>query len=280
MYDKSFNTFAVLCLAMLVLLSFEAIVFYLRRHFVVALSERIDGKLNRFVFEQILYLPIDFFERTAVGAVTQPVGYINRVRAFLEGQLLGTVLDATAAVFFFLPVMFYLNYVATFVALGVCGIAILWLTQTWPKLRIRSKLVNLAEQERGSFLIQTILGMRTVKSMALEARQRYEWDVHCARVAKARNAQKSFGNIIATVVRPLDNLAVSGALALAVFMAMLNTASGNIDQASKLYIFLLLTRHSVSPLLKISQCVDEWDEARSRIDDIAEIVKSAGGART
>jgi len=41
-----------------------------------------------------------------------------------------------------------------------------------------------AEGDRGSFLVQTLFGMRTIKSLALDARQRHMWDVHVAKVEK------------------------------------------------------------------------------------------------
>ena len=48
--------------------------------------------------------------------------------------------------------------------------------------------VEAAESERGAHLVQTIHGIRTVKSLALDARQRHIWDVMTARVAKLRFA--------------------------------------------------------------------------------------------
>ena len=49
------------------------------------------------------------------------------------------------------------------------------------------------------FLVQTIHGIRTVKSLALDARQRHLWDVLTARVAKLRFAEGMMGNLIQAV---------------------------------------------------------------------------------
>ena len=54
-----------------------------------------------------------------------------------------------------------------------------------PYYRKKSFAAEAAETERGSFLVQTIHGIRTVKSLALDARQRHMWDVHVARTGEA-----------------------------------------------------------------------------------------------
>ena len=54
-----------------------------------------DVKLATYVFEKVLNLPMDFFERTQVGIVAHHIREIFKIRTFLMGQLFGTILDAT-----------------------------------------------------------------------------------------------------------------------------------------------------------------------------------------
>ncbi len=67
---------------------------------------------------------------------------------------------------------------------------VLWIVAMLPAYRRKSQAVEAAEAERGAFLVQTIHGIRTVKSLALDARQRHIWDVLTARVAKLRFSRR------------------------------------------------------------------------------------------
>lgn len=184
LYFHAYSTFWVLCLAMVILIVFEAVFTYLRQFLVLHLSTRVDVKLSTYVFEKVLNLPIDFFERTHTGKIVHDIWELRKIRAFLVGQMMGTILDTTVLLFF-IPVMFFFSPIMTAVVLGCAFLAVAWLLAMLPHYRKMSNAAEAAETECGSFLVQTIHGMRTVKSLALDARQRQMWDVHTARVAKS-----------------------------------------------------------------------------------------------
>ena len=229
---------------------------------------RLDVKLNTYVFDKILNLPIDFFERTQVGVILQRIFYIRRIRDFLAGRLFGSLLDSTTLLFF-LPVMFFLSPAVTFAILAVTAVIVAFLLITLPIHRQKTKALEAAETQRGSFAYQTIAGIRTVKSLVLEQRQRHEWDVHTAQVAKTRIDLETTGNLIGTVVKPLERLAVSGGLALAVYFAM---TTDDPTLMGGLFAFLMLSQRVVSPLLQVAQSITQWDEARFAVDAIGELV--------
>src|SRR6185312_9056197 len=63
-YFKAYHTFFVVCLAMFVLVLFEAVFAYLRQYLIVHFTSRVDAKLGTYLFDKLLNLPMDFFERT------------------------------------------------------------------------------------------------------------------------------------------------------------------------------------------------------------------------
>src|SRR5215831_5204487 len=190
LYFKAYNTFFVLCLAMVVLVAFETVFACVRQFLVVHLTTRVDIKLATYLFDKLLNLPIDFFERTQVGRVTHEAHQIWKIRTFLMGQLFGTVLDSVT-ILIFVPVMFFYSPILTAIVLASCALIVVWLILMLPYHRRRSAAVEAAEAARGAFLVQTIHGIRTVKSLALDARQRQAWEVLTARVAKLRFARSS-----------------------------------------------------------------------------------------
>src|SRR5262252_9558093 len=200
LYFKAYNTFFVLCLAMVVLVAFETVFACVRQFLDVHLTTRVDIKLATYLFDKLLNLPIDFFERTQVGRVTHEAHQIWKIRTFLMGQLFGTVLDSVT-ILIFVPVMFFYSPILTAIVLASCALIVVWLIVMLPYHRRRSAAVEAAEAARGAFLVQTIHGIRTVKSLALEAGQRRAWEVLTARVAKLRFAEGVAANLIYSVVR-------------------------------------------------------------------------------
>lgn len=258
---KAMNTFTVLTVGMFVLIVFETIFGYLRSYMLQALTSRVDVRLSEYLLDRVLALPIDFFERNEVGRVMHNINELWKIRNFLTGQLFGTVLDSMTLLFF-LPVMFFFNPLLTFIVLGVCGLIVVWLVAMLPTFRDATERVIATQTERGSFLYQTVAGIRTVKSLALESRQRREWDVLVARVAKSLDHQAKVASIVQTGVRPLERLAVTGSYAVGVYLAL---STDDPTHVGSLFAFLMLSQRVAGPLMQMAQLITQGDEARAAV---------------
>ena len=264
----AYNTFTLLCLMMLLLIGFETAFGALRRHLLLRMTTRVDVKLWTYMFDKVLKLPVDYFETTQAGLITHKMSQMSRIRNFLTGQLFGTVLDSGILIFF-LPVMFYFSFTLTAIVLGMCALIAAWIVAMLPSYRRRSSAVESAEASRGAFLSQTIHGIRTVKSLALDAKQRHEWDVHTAKVAKLRLAEGDLGNLIEAVVKPIERLMISGVFALGVYLAM---STKDPVYVGSLFAFLMLSQRVAAPLMQAAQLVQQYDEARIAIGMVASLV--------
>ncbi|UGY13123.1 peptidase domain-containing ABC transporter [Bradyrhizobium septentrionale] len=267
-FYKAYNTFYVLCVAMFVVILFEAAFTFLRQYLVQRLTARIDVKLSTYVFEKVLNLPIDYFEQNPVGLISRDIREVFRIRGFLTGQLFGTVLDSTT-LFFFLPVMFFFSPIMTLMVLAFAGAIVTWLVLMLPAYRKKSSATLAAEGAQGAFLIQSLNGMRTIKSLALDTRQRHMWDVLVARVAKARLAEGLTGTAIQTLVRPLERLAVSAPYAFGVYLAV---SSGDPVYVGALFAFLMLSQRVAGPLMQMAQLINQYDEARTAVTIVGRLV--------
>jgi ATP-binding cassette, subfamily B, bacterial HlyB/CyaB len=268
LYYQAYNTFFVLCLTMGVLIAFETMFSWLRHFLILHLTTRIDVKLSTYVFDKVSDLPMDFFERTPVGRITHNIAQLWKIRTFLMGQLFGTVLDSTTLIFF-VPVMFFFSPVMTAVVLGLSAMIVLWLTTMLPIYRRKSFAAETADAERGAFLVQNIHGIHTVKSLALEGKQRHLWDVHVARVARLRFAEGMTANFIQSVVLPLERLTVSGSFALGVYLALSTNDSVYIGA---MFAFLLLTQRVAGPLMQMAKLIQQYDEARIAVNFVGALV--------
>jgi ATP-binding cassette, subfamily B, bacterial HlyB/CyaB len=275
LYYHAYSTFFVLCLGMGILIAFEAVFAWLRNFLILTLTARLDVKLATYVFDRVMNLPMDFFERTQVGHVTHDMNQVWKIRTFLVGQVFGTVLDSTMLIFF-IPVMLFFSPLLTAIVLGIGALIALWLIAMLPLYRKKSFAAENAESQRGAFLVQNINGIRTVKSLALDARQRHLWDVEVARVAKLRFAEGMTANLIQAVAKPLEQLAVTGSFALGVYFAM---STNDPVYIGALLAFLLLSRRVISPVMQMAKLVHHYDEARLALAFVSKLVNQPGEER-
>jgi len=264
----AWNTFTVLCLVMGLLIGFETAFSALRRYLLLRVTTRVDTKMSTYMFNRVFNLPVDYFESTPAGLTAYKMNQMTRIRTFLTGQLFGTVLDSGVLIFF-LPVMFYFSWPLTFVVIGISAIIMTWIIAMLPAYRRKSALVEQAESEKGTFLSQNLQGVRTVKSLALDAKQRHMWDVLVARAAKARLEEGDMGNVIQTAVLPLERLMSAGTFALGIYIAMM---SSDPIAVGTLFAFILLSQRMSAPLLQVAHLIQQYDEAQSAVRVVASLV--------
>ncbi len=264
----SYNSYIVLCGAMLVLIAAETAMGALRRHLMLVLVTRIDIRLSTYVFGKVTDLPVDYFERTPAGLTLHKMRHLGKVRQFVNGPLFGTLLDSLILVFF-LPVMYMLNPVLTGFVLAIICLIVIWSLAMLPTYRLHSGRHEGAEAMRGAFLNETIQGIRTIKSLSLESKQRHEWDVRTANEVRLAYKEGAVGNLIQTVVTPMERLIVNGSLALGVYMVLIDN---NAMFIGTLFAFMMLSQRVASPLTQISQLIQQFDEARIAVRLIAELV--------
>jgi subfamily B ATP-binding cassette protein HlyB/CyaB len=283
LYYQSFETLAVLCAAMLVLILFETLFGYLRRFLVLHVTARVDAKLSTYMFDKVLSLPLDFFERSSTGVITRDMNEMLKIRNFLTGQLFGTVLDCFVLIVF-LPIMFFFSAILTGVVLGFCVLICLWIMWMLPVLRGKGAAVFRSEGAKNAFLVESLQGIRTVKSLALDARRRHEWDVRVAEAVRLRVDALRTANVIQTVVTPLERLMGSGTIALAVYFAI---STKDQIYVGALVAFMMLTQRVASPLIQLSHLLEQYDEAQIAVRTISKLVnqpaeegRSRAGVRT
>ena len=75
--------------------------------------------LNLHVFNRLIRLPLDYFERHPAGETMYRVSQVNMVRQFITGKLMTTLLDMITLLVL-LPFLFWLNATLAWIVL-VCA---------------------------------------------------------------------------------------------------------------------------------------------------------------
>ncbi len=268
---RSLATLNVLVGGMALVIAVDMLFGYARRTLILFATARIDARLSTYVFNRLLDLPIDFFERTPTGVLTRDVNEIWRIRTFLTGQLFGAVLDGMVLLVI-LPAMFWFSpgLAAVVLALGALMVAIV--AGLLPFIRRRSTRAFLAEGQQNAFLVETVQGVRTVKSLALEPRQRQGWDRHVASAVRLRRHAGVLANLAQTLIAPIEKLMTTGVIALAAYAAL---TAGDPVYLGTLMAFGILAQRVSQPLVQLAHLIQQFDEANRAVRTVAAVVNQA-----
>ena len=283
LYSGSLSTLGVLCLTMALLIGFEAVFGFLRRNLLLHVSQRVDVTLSTYVFDKVVQLPVDFFERTPVGLINRDINELGKIRTFLSGRLLSLILDSMVLLIF-LPIMFCFSAILTSCVLALAAVICLWMILRLPDLRQKNKLAFEAEGEKGIYLVEQLHGIRAVKSLALDARSRHVWDAKVAKASNLRFEEGRTANMVETIAAPIERLMTVGVFTLAVYLAI--TTHADIYPGA-LFAFMMLTARVAEPLVQLSQLITQFDEVRLALGMVGNLVNrpaeeghNKGGIRT
>ncbi len=145
---------------------------------------------------------------------------------------------------------------------------------------VRLQALYNAEGTRQSMLVETIHGMRTVKSLAIEPKQRKLWDQYSANSIQMHFGVGRISMTAGTITQLLEKLmmvAVIGLGALDVFSLQLTVGA--------LIAFQMMSNRVVGPLVQIVGLVHEYQETALSVKMLGEVMnrpperKSSGGLR-
>jgi ATP-binding cassette, subfamily B, bacterial HlyB/CyaB len=266
--NRSYSTLNILVGAIAIMLFFETVLTYLRRKLTQIATTRIDGRLNLYIVEKLLKLPMSYFERTPTGETLSKLGQIWQIRQFLTGQLFGAFLDAVPLIGL-VPAMLILDWHLALLAFACAGVVFVIVMIFVKPVGNLYKEVVLAEQAKGAHLVETLYGIRTIKSLALESRRRREWDQLVARAAAAQHALGLMVNYPQTLSLPFERLIYSGCFAVGAYMVL--TSPGSLN-AGALVAFAMLSGRLGAPLVKIAQLQQDMAEVRGAVGEVASVM--------
>lgn len=265
---RSYSTLILLSTILAITTIYEAVLGYARRLIVMVVGARLDARLNLHVFDRLLRLPLDYFERHPAGETMHKIAQVYKVREFLTGKLLATFLDMmTLAVL--LPFLFYLNAFLALIVLACSGLIVLVvLAYLRPLQRVFAEVVA-AEAEKAAALGETIFGVKTVKSLALEPQRRLLWD---ARVAEAGTARLAFGKLAnwpQTIVSPIERFMSIGIVLVGAYIALTDRSGYAVGA---LFAFMMLSMRVAQPLGGLARLIDAYEEVGAAISEAASVL--------
>ncbi|OYV43780.1 MAG: ABC transporter ATP-binding protein [Acidocella sp. 20-57-95] len=264
----SVNTLMLIVFVMIIAMIFEMILTWGRKMMEIILGSKLDAKLNLLIFDRLMTLPIEFFEKNQAGEVAYKVQQIYQVRNFLTGSLMNTFIDMIM-VLLLLPLLFYMNATLTWtILIAAACIALIIGIYIGPMALMMARIIN-AESAKSSVLIESIYGIRTVKALALEPMRAADWDRRVAETTALNIEAGELGNWPATLTLPFQRYCQVGVLLLGAYMII--TSNSSVDVGS-LFGFMMLGGRVAGPLVSLAGFMQEFQRAQSSIGQVGAIL--------
>lgn len=263
---ESFTTLYVLAAGAIGALIFDAIFGFLRRYLMLYATNRMDIRVATKTFGHLLGLPVAFFEHISAGVLVKHMQQAARIREFLTGRLFVTMLD-TLSLFVFIPVLAFYSIKLTCLVLAFTALSGTIVALLMGPFRRRLLALYEAEAARQALLVETVHGMRTVKSLAMEPLQGRQWDNRCAQSTQMRFGVEKISAGAQSITGLLEKLMTLGIIGL----GALDVFSGEMTIGA-LVAFNMLAGRVSGPLVQMVTMVHEYQEVALAVKMLGEVM--------
>ena len=267
---RSMSTLILLSTILAIAGIYETLLGYGRRELIQVVSTRVDTRLHLHIFTKLLSLPLDFFERNQAGQTVFRLMQVYKVREFVTGKLMGTFLD-TLTLVFLLPFLFWMNATMAWMVVAAAGlVAVIILIFLKPIGRLMVQ-VQIAESAKSSVLVESVQGIRTLKTLALEPQRKAEWDSRTATAGELRLRVGRLANWPQTLITPIEVFINRGVLMVGAYL-VLTGASG--IGVGALVAFMMLGSRVTQPLVGLARLIEDFQDVRASVSEVGSVLNN------
>ena len=268
--QRSLDTLQVLGIALLTLTIFEGFLISIKTFLFAETTNRIDQKLGSEVIDHLYRLPLEFFDRRAVGELGSRVDELEKIRNFITGQGLTTILDSFFSIIY-IGIMLIYSVKLTIISLLVLPIQIILTIIGAPLFRRQYRETAQNNAKTKSHLVETLNGIQTIKAQNIETDSRWKWqDLYSKYIASSFKK-----TITSTAISQLSQVLQKISQLLVLWIGASMVLEGKLT-LGQLIAFRIISSYVTQPILRLStvwQTLQELNVSFERLGDIINIKK-------
>ena len=264
--QRSLDTLQVLGIALVVVTILEGVLGSLKTFLFAETTNRIDQRLGAEVIDHLLRLPLGYFDRRPVGELGTRVAELEKIRNFLTGQALTTILDAAFSVIY-IAVMVVYSWVLTLIALCVLPIQIGLTILGAPLFRRQYRAAAEENAKTQSHLVEVLTGIQTVKAQNVEMVSRWRWQEFYSQYI-ARTFEKT---ITGTALNQTSQVLQKISQLMVLWIGASMVLKGELT-LGQLIAFRIISGYVTQPLLRLSTIWQSIQELRVSFERLADVI--------
>ncbi|MDJ0741343.1 MAG: ABC transporter transmembrane domain-containing protein, partial [Gammaproteobacteria bacterium] len=265
---RGLTTLDVLAIGLLAISLFEVVLGGLRTYVLSHTTNRVDVLLGAKLFGHLLRLPLAYFEARRVGDSVARVRELESIRQFLTGSALTLVIDLLFTLVFFVVLYLYSPVLFAVVA-GALPFYVALSAWVTPILRRRLDEKFNRGAENQAFLVESVTGIQTLKSMAVEPQMQRRWEEQLAGYVGASFRATHLGNIASQSAGFINKVTVVLILWIGATLVMRGELS-----VGQLIAFNMIAGRVSGPILRLVQLWQDFQQAGISVRRLGDILNT------
>jgi HlyB family type I secretion system ABC transporter len=263
--QKSELTLVTVGIGLFIFSMFRVAMMGLRQYLLDHTSNKLGLALIVAFIRHTMRLPLSFFESRYVGDIMSRVQENQKIQRFLSGEATTILLDLLTVVIY-LGLMFWYSWQMALISLLIIPPFFLLAIISTPFLQRISREIFGAYAEENSYLIQSLTGIKTVKSTAVEQNVRWNWEELFYKAIKTNFRGETIGNRLQIFSNAIDAGITSTLLCFGAYQVI----KGQLT-IGQLVAFNMLLGNIISPFQRLTVLWNQLQEvviAMERINDV------------
>ena len=265
---RGISTLEVLALGLGVMSVFEIVLGGLRTYIFAHTSNRIDVELGARLFRHLFALPMAYFQSRRVGDTVARVRELDNIRQFITSSALSLALDLFFALIFLAVLFLYSPTLTLIVLIAMPLYVVLSLTVTPLFRRLLNERFRRGAENQ-AFLVESVSGVETIKSMALEPTMQLRWEEQIAGFLSASFRVTRLGTAVTQTAGLINKLTTVFILFFGARLVVDNALT-----VGELVAFNMISAQLAAPVLRLAQLWQDFQQARLSVDRLGDILNT------
>lgn len=263
---RSLSTLNVLGIAFVTVAIFEFFLNISRNYMFIHTANKIDAKLGSKLFKHLFALPFTYFESRKVGNIVARVRELDQIRNFITNKSVSVIIDLFFSTVFLLVMFVYSKILTSIVVIIVALIAILYLVVT-PELRTRLENKFQMGAQSNSYLVESITGVQTVKSLSIEGSMQKKWEDYLGKYVRSGFSLAVMNTTAGSISTFFQKAMTISILWIGVILVIQNQLT-----IGQLIAFQMFANQFTGPVIRLVNLWNEFQQVLLGVDRLGDIL--------
>jgi ATP-binding cassette subfamily C protein LapB len=269
-YDKvvpnlAFDSLWVLASGMAIVLIFDLVLKLLRSYFIDVAGKKSDVIVSSKLFAKVMGVRMEAKPKS-VGAFARHLQEFESIREFFTSATITSLIDLPFAFLFLFIIWLVAGNVVLVPIVGLIILIIHSLFIQGPLRRSIDEGSRLASQKYAN-LIESLVGLETVKIFGAQSRFQYKWEEAVAHMANWNIKSRRLTDAIQNTAGFVQQACSIGILIVGVYLI----AEGDLTMGG-LIAASMLSGRAISPLIQLAVLSTKYNQAKSSMEIIEQIM--------
>lgn len=263
--NKAVETLWVLGIGVGLIVLGDLLLRSMRAYFLDWASARIDVKLSSQIMEKVLGTRYDA-RPTSVGSFASNLRSFESVRDFITSATVVTLIDLPFGIIFLIVIAWISPYMVLPALIGG-AVVLIYSLSVQSKMHDLSETMYRASAQRNATLIESLVGLETVKSMGVEGQMQGKWEKSALFLSEVGSKLKLLSSSITNGSYALQQIISVAIIILGVYLI----SNGDLTMGG-LIACSQLTSRALAPISQIASLFTQYHSAATSLKSLEDIM--------